>query len=213
VRVAPENLPRPSDGNQIARGALYYGPAEGTFAKWESFMRQMLLGLWILCAIAGLGLLGGCAQTGDQWDHKVVLASDLTPSALDGQWEGSWQSYEFYDNGLIHFQIVPADMATADEAAKLPAIASPPESGTQRFLARVKMWHFGLLAPEEFEMVLTATPGTDSQIRFHGNRDLGPLAGFCKYDGFIDGSKSVMSYVNRSDFGSVVLHRVVNAVK
>jgi hypothetical protein len=60
-------------------------------------------------------------------------------------------------------------------------------------------------------MVLTAKPGIDGQIQYRGERDLGPLEGFCKFDGFVDSNKAVMSYVSRKDFGSINLRRVVNA--
>jgi hypothetical protein len=171
-------------------------------------MRHFFASMFILSLLVVLSP-GGCVQTGAKWDHKVVLASDLTPSALDGQWEGSWQSYEFYDNGLIHFVITPADVAPVPTT--LPAVASPAAPGTTRYLAHGKMWHYGLFAPEQFNLVFISTPGINGQVQFHGNRDLGPLDGACKYDGFVDGNKCVMSYVSRNDFGTVTLHRVVNA--
>ena len=57
-------------------------------------------------------------------------------------------------------------------------------------------------------MVLIGVTGTNGEIEFHGERDLGPLNGFCKFDGTV-GAKVSMSYVSRGDFGSVVLKRVV----
>jgi hypothetical protein len=150
-------------------------------------------------------------KTGDKWDHPVVLATDVTPSAIDGQWEGSWQSYESWDSGLIHFVITPSEISPVP--ATLPAAASPPRPGTRRYLAKVTLWHWNVLnlCKENFNMVLIATNGDNGQIQFHGDRDLGPLEGFSKYDGFIDANKAVLSYVNQDDFGSLVLRRVVNA--
>jgi len=162
-----------------------------------------------LLLLAPLLLLASCVKTGDFWNHKVVLASDLTPSALDGQWEGSWQSYEFYDNGLVHLVIVSTDVAPP--SATLPAVTSPAAPGTSRYLAQVEQWHYGILAPEKFNMVLITTAARNGQIQFHGERDLGPLEGSCKYDGFVENNKAVLSYVSRKDFGSLTLHRVVNA--
>jgi hypothetical protein len=177
----------------------------------ECFMRHLFRAFVVLClSLGSLGFLGGCVKTGDFWDHKVVLASDLTPSALDGQWEGKRYSYEHYDNGLVHMTIVPADVADA-HATTMPAVSSPPKPGTQRYLAKVRMWHYGIFAPEDFTMVLTSTPGVDGQIKFFGERDLGPIDGSCKFDGFVDANKAVMSYVARHDFGSIKLRRVVNA--
>jgi hypothetical protein len=169
----------------------------------------MLKMVALACLLGALGMLGGCVQTGAFWDHKVVLASDLTASAVDGQWEGAWHSYESYDGGLIHFVIVPADVA--QPTSTMPAVNSPAEPGTMRYMARVKKFHFGIFVPEEFTMVLTGKPGIDGQVRFHGERDLGPLDGDSKFDGFVDGNKMVMSYVSQHDFGSITLHRVVNA--
>jgi hypothetical protein len=172
-------------------------------------MRTTCKLLAIVLLLAPLAFLTGCVRTGDFWNHKVVLASDLTPSAIDGQWEGSWHSYEFYDNGLIHFTIIPAD--TAPPTSTMPAVSSPPVPGTNRYLANVTLWHYGIFCPEYFSMVVTAQRGVDGQIRFHGERDLGPLDGSCRFDGFVDANKNVMSYVSRNDFGSITLHRVVNA--
>jgi hypothetical protein len=171
-------------------------------------MRISLKFLALLCLLAPLSLLAGCVQTGDYWNHKVALASDLTPSALDGQWEGSWHSYQHYDTGLIHFTIIPADVAAP--TATMPALSSPATPGTTRYLANVTLWHYGIFCPEYFSLVLTAQPGIDGQVRFRGERDLGPLDGACKFDGFVDTNKNTMSYVSRQDFGSITLHRVVN---
>src|ERR1035437_5609100 len=75
----------------------------------EHIMRMKMAATGVLVGLM-LALAGCEVKTGDSWDHRVVLASDLTPSAVDGQWEGQWQSHEFLDNGLIHFVIVPSDV-------------------------------------------------------------------------------------------------------
>ena len=101
-------------------------------------MRVLLTGLVLVSAL----LLGGCIQTGAFWDHKVVLASDMTPSAVDGQWEGSWQSYEFYDNGLITFPTTKPGSFSVDlirvdgdyQARRNPAEASQVAQEAIRFM-------------------------------------------------------------------------------
>ena len=179
--------------------------------------------------------LASCnVDTGDSWDRPLVLASDLAPSALEGRWEGSWQSYEYWDSGLIHFVITPTGapppatlpaaaltpapttltpVAPITPPATLPAAASTPAPGTVRYLARGTRWHWGRIFPESFNMVLIATDDHKGQIQFHGERDLGPLNGSCKFDGFIDANKSSMTYVSRHDFGTVTTRRVISPIK
>ena len=64
-----------------------------------------------------MGLMGCDMKTGDQWADRMVRARDLTPWGGGGGWVGSWQSYESWDSGLIHFVITPSDVAAVPHDA------------------------------------------------------------------------------------------------
>jgi hypothetical protein len=162
-------------------------------------MTQVLRGITVATILAA-GMLGGCADKDNtrKWNGAPAVAmSDEAAASMIGRWEGHWESNTNYDRGLAHAVIY-----------EVPAPAESTAKDRPHYKVHFTLWHYEL-APEEFDVILTTTPGLDGKINFYGERVLSADDGVSKFDGFIRRNKLYLTFTSRRDYGTLsVIHLV-----
>jgi hypothetical protein len=133
-----------------------------------------------------LPLLAGCSSFHREWK---AVANQPTPTAdISGRWEGTWQN------------------SNNTHRDKMRAILSKVADGEYRarFYAHyLKILHFS------YATTFKGT-WTGDEFVFHGEEDLGKLAGgLYKYDGRISPTNFYSTYDSKYDVGTFTLKRPV----
>ena len=128
----------------------------------------------------------GCSTFNDEWRQA---AKQSTPTSdIIGRWEGRWLSHANGHNEKMRCLITQVDTNHYDA----------------RFHAAYKKWitiYFG------YTVRLETKPGTNG-VAFHGQENLGPLAGgVYTYDGHANGTNFFSTYKSKHDNGIFQLQR------
>jgi hypothetical protein len=144
-----------------------------------------------ICLLIALGaLLCGCSTFNREWRQA---AKKTTPADITGRWEGRWVSKATGHNNELRALINRRDTDHCDV----------------RFHAAYKWekasWitiHVG------YTVRMETKPGSNGAVTFHGEEDLGKLAGgVYTYDGHANATNFFSTYKSKHDRGTFEMKR------
>lgn len=180
---------------------------------------------FLLLALAGAMLLGGCSTYERDWNARIDLAAtadapaDRLAPRLEGLWHGTWTSTKSGHSGTLRCIITPhtpeddtaaTAAATADAAPDEAAEEAAPTDDveeTNTYLARFLATYWGTF---RFEYDLLMHVRREGQtVHFSSEADLGWLAGGTyEYFGTVEDGEFRSTYTSKGDYGTFEMRRV-----